>query len=358
MPQIAGLRGTLAKGARDTSRAVYRYHQVFSGGSRTFTRKMVIAAVKLAPYSEGVIRPHIAASATERDEELAKIRAAKGQDATVFAGFRDAPNEVDRQFRGTENGPPTYETTTPDGTKHRIWRVSSAEVIGKLRPLFAPKKLHILDGHARYEAMLAYSAELDAKQPLSMYSSGKYGLFTLVNIEDPALIVAPHHRVVRNLTAKPADVLASAKKSFLIEKVSRDPAKLSAALADAIGHQPTFAIAFHGEPDAYKLTLSGDVSILNEGVVVNRALQKLEPIVLESYFVPRFMPGAKLTGALDLAAALASDAEAVIAMRPVPLVEILHADELGQLMPDDATAFVPELANPVTFSVDPDEDLV
>ena len=40
--------------------------------------------------------------------------------------------------------------------------MSSAELIGKLRPLFAPKKLHVLDGHARYEGMLAYAAKINA----------------------------------------------------------------------------------------------------------------------------------------------------------------------------------------------------
>ncbi len=358
MPQIAGLRGTLAGAARDPSRAVYRYHQVFAGGNRTFVRKTVVVAVALTPYSDGSIRPHAASSPVERDAELAKIRATNAHGTMVFAGYRDAPNEVDRQFRKVEDTVPTLETATPDGTKHRLWRVQSAEIIGKLRPLFAPKKLHILEGHARYEAMLAHAQELDAKQPLAMYSSGKYGLFALVNVDDPALVVAPHHRVVRGLTAKSADVLAAAKRAFIVDKISRDPAKIHAALAETVAHQPAFAIAFAGEPDAYKLTLSPDVSLVNEGVAVNRALQKLDPIVIESFFVPRCLAGATLTPELDLPAAFAAEADAVIATRPVPLDQILYAGELGQLMPEHATAFVPGLANLVSFSIDPDEDLV
>ncbi len=358
MPQFAGFRGTLAGGTRDTSRAVYRYHQVFSGGTRTFTRKTLVAAAKLSPYAEGEVRPHVAVAAAERDAELAKIRTTKGQQAMIFAGYRDAPNEVERQFRRTEDAPPTYETVTPDGTKHRLWRVVSSEIIGALRPLFAPKKLHLLEGHARYEAMLAHSEELDAKAPLAMYSSAKFAMFCLVNVDDPALVSAPHHRIVRGLTAKSAEILAQAKRAFIIEKVSRDPVKLAASLADTVAHQPAFAIAFAGEPDAYKLTLRPDVSLVTEGVAVNRALQKLDPIVTESFFATRFLTGAKLQGELDLAAAFAAEADAVIATRPVPLDQILYAGELGQLMPEKATAFVPPLANLVSFSIDPDEDLV
>ena len=362
MPHIAGLRGALpdASGAvvRDPSRAVYRYHQVFARDGRTFVRKTLVAAVKLAPYADGTIRPHLATTAAAREAELAKIRATRTHAAMVFAGYRDAALEVDRQFRKLEDGKPTSETVTADGTTHRLWRVQSAEILGALRHLFAPKKLHLLDGHARYEAMLAYSEELDAKQPLAMYSSGKYGLFALVNVDDPTLVVAPRHRLVRGLTAKPADVLAAAKPAFIVEKVSRDPAKLALALGDSVAHQPAFAIAFRGEPDAWKLTLSPDVSITGEGIAVHRALQKLDPIVVDRFFAPRCLTGATLTSTLDLAAAVASDADAAIATRAVPLDQILHTDELGQLLPEDSTAFAPALADVVSFAIDPDEDLV
>src|SRR5262249_34502789 len=110
--------------------------------------------------------------------------------------------------------------------------------------------------------------------------------------------------------------------------------------------------------DAWRLTLAPDVSVTGEGVQVHRGLQRSEPVVLAKLFVPRAMPSAKLEGTLDLAAALASDAEAVIATRVVPLTEALHADELGQLLPAGATAFVPALADVVTLTIDPDEDLV
>ena len=91
-----------------------------------------------------------------------------------------------RTFPGVKGGKPTVEVTTPDGTVHRLWRVASAEIIGTLRTLFAPKKLHVLDGHARYEGMLAHAAKLGAESH-PQYASTHYGLACLVNLEDPAL---------------------------------------------------------------------------------------------------------------------------------------------------------------------------
>src|SRR3954470_14886721 len=141
MPHIAAFRGALTGSKdRDSVRAVYRYHQTFLLGGRPVTRKTLVCGVRLAPWSEGMIRPHEAALPAARDAELAAIRAAKAHRGAVFAGYRDAATEVDRLFRTAEGQAPTLDTTTPDGTQHRLWRVSSAEVFGKLRPLFAPKK--------------------------------------------------------------------------------------------------------------------------------------------------------------------------------------------------------------------------
>ena len=228
--------------------------------------------VRLAPWSEGVIRPHEASVPATRAAELAAIKATRGHKGAVLAGYRDAATEVDRLFRKAEGETATYETTTADGVVHRVWRIQNAEIFGKLRPLFAPKKLHVLDGHARYEAMLAYQESLG---DLAQYSTGNYGLFCLVNLEDQALVVAPRHRIIKKGMTREA-LFAAAKPYFIVDKLAgaaKDIDKQRAALADTVAHQPTFVVVLHGEPDAWKLTLSPDVSPASEGVVVHRALQ-------------------------------------------------------------------------------------
>jgi hypothetical protein len=76
MPQVAGFRGALSDKvpdlrARDPGRAVYRYHQTFVAQGRTFTRKNLVMAVRLLPWSDGLIRPHEATTPAGRDAALA-----------------------------------------------------------------------------------------------------------------------------------------------------------------------------------------------------------------------------------------------------------------------------------------------
>ncbi|MDB4957263.1 MAG: hypothetical protein JWO36_4832 [Myxococcales bacterium] len=389
MPQIAGFRGALwepskvelAKVAsqpiddvpgrltrgelsRDSTRAVYRYHQTFTHQGRRQTRKAMICAIELVPWTTGTVRPHEAVDPAAREAALRGIKAAGGHTEAVLAGYRDAPGEVDRLLRNSENERPALDVTTADGTQHRLWRVSSAEVIGKLRPLFAPKKLHVLDGHARYEAMLAYQAELAQRTQLLTYSSANFGLACLVNLADPSIVVAPRHRVVRGDNVKRDAVLEAAKRWFIVEKLAgaaKDPVKQQAALADTVAHQPAFVAVFAGDADAWKLTLSPDVSPTFEGVQIHRALQKYDPIAVEHMFLGRAVPGTQThteTRVADVLAQVAAGAPLGIVMRPLSIEQILHADELGQVVPFGSTAFEPALANLVVQLVDPDEDLV
>jgi hypothetical protein len=391
MPQIAGLRGVLpdpsrlkdvvsglgggldvAKGlaagalVRDPGRAVYRYHQVFAEpvSGRALVRKMVVCAVRLEPWTEALIRPHEATPPAAAAAALTAVRASRSVSAAVFAGYRDAAAEVDRLFRRVDGERPTIEVTTADHTVHRLWRVNNAELIGALRNQFAPKKLSVLDGHDRYEALLALRDELAAKQPLTMYSSANYALACLVDLADPTLIAAPRHRVIRGAAASQA-ALAAARKYFVIDRLAGaagDLAKLRAALADTIAHQPAFVVVWPGELDAWKLTLSPDISPVAEGVQVHRALQKLDPVVADQLFLDRAMPGAQRESVVSAEAALAAKhqpGDALVIMRPLTIEQISHVVELGQVLPAGSTAFHPPLAHGlVSAIVDPDEDLV
>jgi uncharacterized protein (DUF1015 family) len=362
---VTGVGGKLARGelVRDPSRALYRYHQTFELGGRTVTRQTLVCAMRLEPWSAGTIRAHEQTDPTARDAATAAIAEAGAHTEPVFAGYRDAAREVDRLFRASEDHPPTVEVTTPDRTRHRLWRVASAEIIGKLRPLFAPKKLHVFDGHARYEGMLAHAAKLGADTH-AQYASTKYGLACLVNVEDPALVIAARHRLVRNDGIKRDAVLEGARKYFVIDRVAgaaRDVSAIQAALADTLAHQPAFVALFAGDADAWKLTLRPDVTPVGEGVQVHRAIQKLDPVVVEHMFLTRVVHTAASITELDadgVVKAVANGAAVGMILRPLPLEQVMHADELGALLPFGSTAFHPPLANLIAYVIDPDEDVV
>jgi len=366
MPQVAGLRGAIAKPGeetkRDPTRAMYRYHQVFAGPGRSLTRKSLFCAVQLTPYSEGAIRPHEQSSPAGRDAALAKIKASGTHTEPVLFGYRDPANEIERLCRKAESGTPIIDFKTPDGVAHKLWRVGEADTVGAIRRYFAPKKLHLLDGHDRYEAMMAYREELTAKAAPPTYSSANFGLAVLTSLDDPTLATAPRHRMLKT-AIKRDEAFAALGKLFIVDKLdgaAKDVGKQVAALTDTVAHQPAFVAVFASETDAYKLTLSPDVSPIAEGVQIARALQKLDPVVVQMA-VDKAFPKAESSTTIDANAALAQlgkGADVVLVTRPLSVEQIAHVDELGGMMPAGSTAFHPPIAALVTMVIDPDEDLV
>ncbi len=360
MAQIAGFRGVI-DGARDSGRAIYRYLQVFPGAGRTLTRRSLVCAVKVTPWEEGIVRPHELVRDADREAALAALHASKLVTEPIVAGYRDPSGEINRQLSRTEGGRPLVEKTTADGTIHRVWRSTDAEVLGKLRTQFAPRKLHLLEGHAQYEARLAQVAE---HPNLPMYSSANYTLAHLVDLADPALAAAPRHRILRNTKITREAALAAVAPFFIIEKLAGDASngvKLQQALGDTVAHQPAFVVVFAGEADAWKLTLKPDVSPVSEGVVIDRALQKYDPVVIEYMFLQRALPGVEVTtttSSAEALAALGQGAAALVIVRPVPISQVAHVDELNGRLPAGSTAFHPTVVSLVGYSTEPDEDLV
>jgi uncharacterized protein (DUF1015 family) len=361
-PHAAIERGELL---RDATRAVYRYHQVFRAGPRTLVRKMWFAAIALEPWTEASVRRHEETDPRERAVQLSTMSNSHLHAEPVLVGYRDAAGEVERLFRKAEGGAPLYDFTTADGTQHKLWRCNSAELIGALRPLFAPKKLHVLDDPGRYEAMISFRDRLAEAEPVAMYSSANFGLGCLVNMADPALVVGARHRVVRAGEADAQRTLEAAKRYFIVEPLpgaAKDVAKQMAALGDTVAHQPAFVALFPGQSGAWKLTLSPDVSPVAEGVTAPRGIQKYDPFVVDQLFLRLVVP--------DLTAEVARDADSVIAaveggaplgviLRPLTIDQLVHVDDLGALLPIGSTAFYPPIApHLVAYAVDPNEDVV
>src|SRR5262249_14979050 len=66
---VTDVKERLASGelVRDSSPAMYRYHQIFEHGGRTVTRQTLVCAVRLEPWTDGQIRPHEQTDPTARE---------------------------------------------------------------------------------------------------------------------------------------------------------------------------------------------------------------------------------------------------------------------------------------------------
>ncbi len=343
--------GVLVQAARPT---MYRYAQTFAHPQtpgRHVTRHGVIVAARLSPYREREVRPHERTLTAPKADRLALMRATAAQLSPVFAAFRDPAGEVERALRGVERAAPTLETTDADGVTHRLWACADAEVHGRVRRALAPHPLYILDGHHRYETMLAYRDELEAAAPLERHAAANFGLMCLVAADDPGLIVRPTYRLVHGVADLGIDRLrAVLAAEFDVEEVADGRAGLAALegrLHAAGGGPALIAVAADAPVGllATPRTRHGDVvadlpvsrlhaQVLDVGLGIDLAAQAAQRNIT---YVKQL---AAVSAALDAGAA-----QAAFVVEPCAIAEVMATADAGHVLPQKSTFFVPKLAS-------------
>lgn len=331
---------------RDAHDAVYRYHQVFKDPEhdRTLTRRGVVVAAALSPWSQGAIRPHEITFAAPREDRTRLLDATRVHLSPVFAMYDDA-GAVD-EVLGESRAAPDLAATTDDGTQHQVWRIDAPDTLAALAQRLRDRTAYVLDGHHRYETMVAFrdrEIEIDrGGRP----SAGGHGLMFLVPMTDPGLIILPTHRVVcgvRDLDR--TRFLADVQRYCRVQPVpaaARDPDRLRDALRHAPA--PAFAAVFPDTTDAYLLSFldqradgAPEITILHE-VVLERVLG-ISPHARESHL--RYVSNTQAT--LDRIAR--GDGQLALVVRPPGLAEIKRLADAGRVMPQKSTYFFPKLAS-------------
>ncbi|HET9621313.1 MAG TPA: DUF1015 domain-containing protein [Kofleriaceae bacterium] len=332
---------------QDTARSLYRYHQEFTDRERQcrVVRKGVLAAVALSPWSAGVIRPHEHTFKAAREDRMRMLEATRVHLSPVFATYEDDARDVERLLEAATadaSGPPDLVGTTDDGTRHSVWRISDPATIAEVSRLLAAKHAYVLDGHHRYETMVAFR-EREAGSPVT-----ERGLMFLVPMNDPGLIILPTHRLIHGVAGLSRDgFLAAAAPHCRIERVAgaaRDAAQLRAAMT-AASPGPVFAAAFPGDPDAHLLIFPDDAGALEpEVAVLHRVvLERMLGVTGGAEGQPKIRYVSDTAATLDEIAA--GRAQLALLVRPPPLAQIKQLSDLGRVMPQKSTYFFPKLAS-------------
>lgn len=251
----------------ETGPALYLYEQEYKVNGEKKIRSGLICGVRLEPYNNGVILPHEETIPKHKADRLELMRACKANFSPIFSLYADREYRVDALLRKAAAGRPAdVDFTDEDGETHRMWVITGAETIGKVQQAMAGKRIFIADGHHRYETALNYKMEREAGDgdnpcnpccsPGKRQPGGKtiaatsscctspdggderctctyeedpaynYVMMTLVNLNDPGLVVLPTHRLVRNVAGLDVDrFIERLNDNFKVEEYPLAPDK-------------------------------------------------------------------------------------------------------------------------------------
>jgi uncharacterized protein (DUF1015 family) len=201
---------------QDSLPSVYAYSQRFTSpdSGAEMERRGFIALGRVEDYSAGIVFRHEQTLAKPKADRLDLLRATRGHFGQIFMLYEDSGQIESLLSLSAE---PDMAVTDEYGVLHRVWQVSDPAVIASVRAAMSDKKLVIADGHHRYETALAYRNEQRAASASSEQrdsAPSEFVMMTFVNMNSPALLILPTHRVVHSLPSFSEDAFRNSARAF------------------------------------------------------------------------------------------------------------------------------------------------
>jgi len=352
---------------QDSLPSIYIYSQRFTLPNSTteFERRGFIALARIQDYSAGVIFRHEQTLAKPKADRLDLLRATRAHFGQIFVVYED-PGQIDSLLSTTAG--PDIALTDENGVLHRVWQVSDPNVVASVQTEMSDKKLIIADGHHRYETALTYRNECraaDFSSPSSDPASSPYEfvMMTFVNMNSPALLILPTHRLVHSLPSFSEEAFRTSARAFFdVDEI--DPA-LDAPRATAIlresGRCGTTILAVTANrafllhhPNPNTPQVFAGLSLRQQALdvvqlhkcLLEKVLNLSEESIRNQQNISYIRDAAE---ALSQVRAAGSRAQIAFLMNPCRMAQVRDIAFAGEVMPQKSTDFYPKLLSGLTI---------
>jgi uncharacterized protein (DUF1015 family) len=350
---------------RDPAPAIYAYAQEYSvpGTNTHRTRRGFIALSRLEDYEAGVIFRHEHTLSGPKADRLELLRQTHVQTGLLFMLYDDPQKQIDSTLDAIGHTPPSVELKDEYGVTHRLWAITEASPIERIRKAMAEKKLVIADGHHRYETALAYRNECrerdPAKNPDAPY---EFAMMALFNTRSSGLTILPTHRLIRNVADFDFDKFRSQASKYFdwygypFYSDEERQESLKEFTHELERQRPRHAIGIYAGGSAFYLFA------LNRGLDLEQALPKVSPaqrgldvVLLHKLLLEKVLKitpeavtaeqNVSYIRGMNEAIAEVDRGEAQMAclLNPVRVQEVVDIALGGDVMPQKSTDFYPKL---------------
>ncbi len=315
----------------------FAYHQSFSVNGQRFTRKAIVARVRLEDFSSKVIIPHERTlSAPKRDRlmlfkstrmNLSPVFGIALDDGSVFSLIEASPKRL------------LFEFEDADGVSHSFYAMEPS-VSEEIASAFSDKRILIADGHHRYETALNYKREMEAANPNHTGEEPyNYVMMAIVSSKDPGLVVLPIHRVIKNVEEERVKSAASAIESQF-EKIREIKREDLFGITNELKGLGKRHFAHYEGPGGSIFRIGDDSQELDVVVLHNRVLHGVLGISEEEIREKRKIEYFKsISDALEY---LEKGGRMILSYIPPTVEEIASYSMSGRVMPQKSTYFFPK----------------
>ncbi len=331
---------------RDKEPAYYVLSQEFEWHDKRFTRRCLVGACRLHEWSEGIILPHEQILEGPRADRQNLIETTSANYEPIFGlalGDDAAFANLLEQSCRTQ---PLIDARMPNGERHSIWRVETAEN-SEFRSLLTDTRIIIADGHHRYTASLAVRNRMNSRLGPGPWD---YVMMAIAPMDDPGLLILPTHRIVDGLPALNVTELLRRLDDLFMCLPIENAGELEEALEKTEG--PAFGMVTR---EGCHLLVPWNLDDCAAAVRLERSplWKRLDVAVLHGLIFDRYLgigagesPFLRYTrdAAEAMRAVTENGASLAFLMKATPKESVRQIALGGETMPQKSTFFYPKLA--------------
>lgn len=320
----------------DEKECYYIYELIMNDRSQTG----LVACASIDDYLNNRIKKH---ENTREDKEIDRINHVNTCNANtgpIFLAYRNH-KVIDDVITEAKKEEAIYNFTSEDGIIHKVWRISEADRINKIKDAFYEiNSIYIADGHHR--AASAVKVGLRRRKEHPGYSGEEeFNYFLSVLFPHDQLMIMPYNRVVKDLNGLTQnEFLTALQEHFDIETADNK--------AFAPKKKATFGMYLNKQ--WYQLKIKEDR--LKE---INDPVALLDVSLLQDYLLqpvlgikdPRIDKRIDFVGGIrglgELERRVEEDMKVAFSTYPTSITELFEVSDAGKLMPPKSTWFEPKL---------------
>ncbi|MFH1662482.1 MAG: DUF1015 domain-containing protein [Chloroflexota bacterium] len=236
--------------------AIYVYDHYFNSQGKEYRRRGLIVRVKIEEWHKNIIRPHEGTLAEAKSDRINLLETIKANTSSIMSLYEDREKRLASLLESQKTDNILISTKDDNGERHEVWQVDEPKAVSEICDNFADKALYIADGHHRYESALVYKRQMLAGSSAARENAAfNFVMMTLVEFNDPGLIILPPHRLLRGLPESKLAGLCDKLESFFdIECLSLDMPDLWQRVDGLLADKSKVKMILFG-PDRQNLSL-------------------------------------------------------------------------------------------------------
>jgi uncharacterized protein (DUF1015 family) len=341
----------------DERPSIYLHDYQFTYKGKNYKRRGIIARVRLEEWSKRIIFPHEGTLSRSKSDRLNLLWSCQANTSPILAMFQDPDGVVLEQLSKEAKKKPVIKISGVGGDAHTVW-VINQEAIQQICSALAPQPLYIADGHHRYESALMYKHEREARAPSTGEDGYNFIMMTLVEFNDPGLLILPPHRVVRGIKKSALQGLRDGLAAFFdIEKLPLKSASLWQLVDEILtGGLENVRLGLFGldTENLYILKMKSTASVDDLMPAFHTEIYKKLDVCLVDHIILEKLLGAAVEGeqaaTLDykydkqdaVNSVLDGEYQLAVLLNPVKAETIKAIADAGDRMPRKSTYFYPK----------------